>query len=97
MKKVHFLPFAAALVMTIAPLTSQGQTATEPVPPPAPAKSTDCAKPTMKRHDHGAERGAGSTAGQMQAKPCAPDPAASAAKATKRKVPPHDHGKSKNL
>jgi len=52
----------------------------------------DCGKSTMKRHDHGAERNTGSTAGTMTM-PCqAADAASAPDKATKKK-PVHDHAK----
>lgn len=98
MKSIHFLSLAAVVALTIAPVVSHGQTAAVPVAPTAAAKPVDCGKTTMKRHDHAAERGAGSTAGSMQVnKPCPPDASASAAKSTTKKVPRHDHAKSKNL
>lgn len=97
MKNFHFLSLAAVVTLTIAPLISQGQTAAAPVPPTAEAKPEDCGKTTMKRHDHAAERGGGSSAGSMQMnKPCLPDASASAAKSTTKKVPRHDHTKTKN-
>ncbi len=98
MKNFHFLSLAAVVALAVAPVISQGQTAASPVPPTAAAKPADCGKTTMKRHDHGAERGAGSTAGSMQMnKPCPSDGSASAAKSTTKKVQRHDHAKSKNL
>ncbi len=97
MKNFHFLSLAAVVALTIAPVLAQGQTAVAPVAPTAAAKPMDCGKTTVKRHDHTAERGGGSTAGSMQVnKPCPPEATASAAKSTSKKVPRHDHTKTKN-
>lgn len=54
--------------------------------------SMDCGKSPMKRHDHGAERNTGSTAGTM-AMPCQAADAASAPDKTTKKKPVHDHAK----
>ena len=98
MKNFQFLSLAAVVALTIAPAISHGQTAAAPVAPTAAAKPADCGKTTMKRHDHAAERGGGSTAGSMQTnKPCPSDAAASASKSTTKKMQRHDHTKTKNM
>ncbi len=99
MKHFHFSSLAAVVALTVAPVVARGQAAPAPVPPTAAAKPMDCGKTTMKRHDHAAERGGGSTAGTMQvSKPCPPDAtAASANKSTTKKGQRHDHTKTKNM
>lgn len=98
MKHHYFLSLAAVVALTVAPVIAQGQTAPAPVPPTAAAKPVDCGKTTMKRHDHAAERGGGSTAGSMQMnKPCPSDAAASGSKSTTMKGQRHDHTKTKNM
>lgn len=59
---------------------------------PAASMPMDCNSRGMKRHDHGAERNTGATAGTMSM-PCqAADAASASDKATKKK-PAHDHAK----
>jgi hypothetical protein len=54
---------------------------------------TDCGKANVKRHDHGAERGAPSSSTALRM-PCAEDKAASAPAATENKKNlKHDHAK----
>ena len=96
MKHFQIFSLATIVALSIAPVIAQGQPA--PVPPTAAAKPVDCGKTTMKRHDHAAERGGGSTAGSMQTnKPCPSDAAGSASKSTTKKGQRHDHTKTKNM
>lgn len=57
----------------------------------APA-AMECGMSTLKRHDHGAERNTGATAGAMTM-PCAAADSASAPAKTAKKKPAHDHAK----
>ena len=96
MKHFQIFSLATIVALSIAPVIAQGQSA--PVPPTAAAKPVDCGKTTMKRHDHGAERGSGSTAGSMQTnKPCPSGAAGSASESTTKKEQRHDHTKTKNM
>ena len=96
MKHFQILLLATIVALSIAPAKAQGEPA--PVSPTAEAKPMDCGKTTMKRHDHAAERGGGSTAGSMQRnKPCPSDAAGSASKSTTQKGQRHDHTKTKNM
>jgi len=81
-----------ALIATIAfPVLGQQQNA--PTASPAQAASvaaSDC-RPSMKRHDHAAEKGMGSS--NMRGMPCPSQGAASASTAKPKKKPLHDHAK----
>lgn len=93
MKNLHSLSFVLAAAAFALPTLAQERAASAPMPAMAasmPMKSSDCAKSTMKRHDHGAERNTGTSATAM-AMPCAADSAASSARTTKKKS--HDHAK----
>lgn len=91
----HVISLAAASALMVAPAISVGQTAA--AASAAEANPKDCGKTTIKRHDHGAERGGGSTGKTVQVnKPCPPDAGASAATAKSKKLPSHDHGATKN-
>lgn len=96
MKNFHLMSLATVVALAIVPVVSRGQTAATPVAPSAAAKPADCGKTTMKRHDHAAERSAGSM-GMQKNKPCPPDASASAPKSTTKKGQRHDHAKFKNL
>ncbi len=98
MKHFQIFSLAAVVALSLAPVIAQSQTAPAPVPPTAAAKSVDCGKTTMKRHDHAAERGGGGTAGSMQVnKPCPADASASASTSKAKKGQRHDHTKTKNM
>lgn len=95
MKHFHFLSLATVVALTVVPVIAQGQAAS--APQTSAAKSMDCDKTTMKRHDRGAERGGSNTASSMQMnKPCPPEASASASKSTTKKGKRHDHGATKN-
>lgn len=97
MKNLHSLSFVLAAAAFAGPALAQERAASAPMPamaasmPMTMPTSGDCAKTTMKRHDHGAERNTGTSATAM-AMPCAVDGAASSAGATKKKAG-HDHAK----
>lgn len=83
---VQLSTFAALLFGSAIVMAQQGVT-TPPAPMPAASMPMDCPGGAVKRHDHGAERNAPSSASTL----CAPKAAASPAK-TKAK-PTHDHAK----
>lgn len=89
MKFAHLL--ALALTSAAGSTTATAQQEPAAVVQAASAPSTlDCTTTMMKRHDHGAERGAGSTAKPMS---CAVSAAASSPEKPNRKKPVHDHAK----
>ena len=81
-----------ALIATVAfPTFGQQKDAPSPTPAQAaPATAMDCS-PGMKRHDHAAEKGMGSS--NMKGMPCPTQGAASTATAKSKKKPLHDHAK----
>lgn len=87
MTSLRSLAIAGVLAITAIPVLAQ--TAPAPV---APAKDMpmDCAMSSMKRHDHGIERGAGPAAASM---PCERQAAASQPAAAPKKVLRHDHAR----
>lgn len=89
MKLTSFIALAMSALVSAAPAFAQQAT---PTAAPASSASMDCGKSTMKRHDHGAERNTGATAGTM-AMPCPAADAASAPEKTTKKKPAHDHAK----
>jgi len=89
MKFTSFIALAISALLSAAPAFAQQAT---PTATPASAASMDCGKSTMKRHDHGAERNTGATAGTM-AMPCQAADAASAPEKATKKKPSHDHAK----
>lgn len=93
MKNLHFLSFVLATAVFAGPAVAQERAASAPMPAMAasmPMTSGGCAKSTMKRHDHGAERNTGTSATAMTM-PCAADGAASSAAGTTKKKAGHDH------
>ena len=91
MKCTSLLSLALAAVIGASPVYAQQAAPAAPAPA-ASQPAMDCGKSPMKRHDHGAERNTGPTAGTMTM-PCqAADAASAPDKATKKK-PVHDHAK----
>lgn len=89
MKFTSFIAVALSALIGATPALAQQAV---PAAAPASAAAMDCGKSTMKRHDHGAERNTGATAGTMSM-PCqAADAASAPDKATKKKAG-HDHAK----
>ena len=83
----------SAIVMASAstPAFAQ-QSSAAPMPAMAASMPMDCAKPAVKRHDHGAEKGLGVSASKSTDMACTHDDAASGSAKGKKKVA-HDHAK----
>lgn len=92
MKCTSLLSLALVITLGTAPAFAQTASPAAPAASAASPAAMNCGKSTMKRHDHGAERHTGTTAGAMSM-PCqAADAASAPDKATKKK-PAHDHAK----
>lgn len=93
MKIISSFALAFLVAAASAPALAQDQKAAAPMPDMAASMPQDCGKASMKRHDHGAERGTGVTAGPVAMNmPCS-DAAASAPAKTAKKKLTHDHAK----
>ena len=95
MKQLHFvITFLSAIVITTASLPALAQqTAAAPMPEMAASMPMDCAKPALKRHNHGAERGLPVSASKSMDMGCAHDSAAPASAGKAKKKLAHDHAK----
>ena len=92
MKCTPLLSLALVAAISASPVYAQQAAPAAAAASAASPTAMGCGKSTMKRHDHGAERNTGSTAGAMTM-PCqAADAASAPDKATKKK-PVHDHAK----
>ena len=94
MKKLHSLSLAALLATATLPAFAQQEAAPATKPAMAASMPMDCAMGPAKRHDHGAERGLGTTApAKTMGAACAHEGAASATGGKAKKKPLHDHAK----
>jgi hypothetical protein len=94
MKTLLSFSLAALIATAVLPSFAEDQAAPAAIPATAASMPQDCAKPAMKRHDHGAERGTGvSAAASDKGAPCTSEAAASAAPKTAKKKLAHDHAK----
>ena len=95
MRQLHLLSiFLSAVVITAASLPAFAQqAAAAPVPEMAASMPMDCAKPAVKRHNHGAERGLPVSASKSTGMSCAHESAAPASAGTAKKKLAHDHAK----
>jgi hypothetical protein len=95
MKQLHLLStFLSAVVITTASLPALAQqAAAAPMPEMAASMPMDCAKPAVKRHNHGAERGLPVSASKSTGTSCAHESAAPASASTAKKKLAHDHAK----
>ena len=94
MKQLQVLTsLLSAIVIASAWMSASAQQSSgAPMPAMAASMPMDCAKPPVKRHDHGAEKGLGVSASKSTDMACAQDGAASESAKGKKKVA-HDHAK----
>ena len=90
MRTFTLLSSLAVLALSSAAVVAQDLPAAAPAPTAAAIQPTNCS-PSMRRHDHGAERNAPS-APSVLCRPAAA-PAASASAAQTAPKPLHDHSK----
>lgn len=90
MRTIATLASLSVLLLASATALAQDRPPAAASAAPAASKAMDCAGGTMKRHDHGAERGTPS----MASAPCAPSAASGASAPAKAKAKlTHDHAK----